>query len=188
MKKLLLALAIGASISTGASAVTCGINQQPDSTNSYCEDIPVTTNYTSVRDLFNQYSPEEKEIALKESCDQLYQGFISQLIMARDKFSLTCDAVCRVKRSSFLPLGVYSKGGDLGDQMFTDKLRWLARSVMEKDPELTNAGLIYQKFSKECRENERTVLRYLQRVVDTKFGGDVNKALEVLDNPQYNPQ
>ena len=185
MKKLLLALAIGASISTGASAVTCGINQQPDSTNSYCEDIPITTNYTSVRDIFNQYSPEEKEADLKAGCDQMYQIFLTRLMLVQRQKSLICDAVCKVKKQGYLPLGELSKVKSMPMVGFNAKLKWLAEAVLLEDPGLTNAAKIYNSFSEACHADDNIVIDMYQYVVDTKFGGDVNKMLELLDNPQH---
>lgn len=177
MKKLLLALAIGASISTGASAVTCGENQQPDYTNSYCEDVEVT-NYSSVQDVYDQYNPEQKETFIKDACDQLYQAFLTQLIEVRSHTTLICDAVCKVKRSSFLPLGELSKSDDPSMKFFNENLRWVATAVMKKDPELTSGDSIYYDFMKTCRNKPQTVLGIVQRVVDNRYGGDVNKILE----------
>lgn len=186
MKKLLLALAIGASISTGASAVTCGENQQPDYTNSYCEDVEVTTNYATIQDVFNDLTTEDQEQFMEESCDQLYQVFLNQLIEVRKHTTLICDAVCKVKRSSFLPLGEYSKVEGVSMTFFNNHLRWIATAVMKKDPELTSGDSIYNDFIKECRakNNTNNILDIYQRVVNTKFGGDVNKFLKFLDNPQ----
>ena len=181
MKKLLLALAIGASISTGASAVTCSENQQPDYTNSYCQDVEVTTNYSSMQDVYNDLDPKEKEEFMKDSCDGLYQTFLTQLINVRNYTTLTCDAVCKVQRSSFLPLGPLSKGEGLSMKMFNDQLRWIAKAVMIKDPELTSGDSIYFDFLKVCRANEHNILDIFQRVVNTKFGGDVNKFLKFVD-------
>lgn len=182
MKKLLLALAIGASISTGASAVTCGENQQPDYTNSYCVDDPqATTNYSSMQDVYNDLDPKEKEEFMKGSCDALYQAFLTQLINVREQTTLICDAVCKVKKSSFLPLGELSKSDDINMKFFNNHLRWIATAVMKKDPELTSGDSIYFDFLKECHANEHNVISIFQRVVDTKFGGDVNKALNAFN-------
>lgn len=182
MKKLLLALAIGASISTGASAVTCGENQQPDYTNSYCVDDPqATTTYSSMQDVYNDLNTEEQKEFMKESCDGFYQVFLTQLINVRSQTTLTCDAVCKVQRSSFLPLGPLSKGEGLSLKMFNNNLRWIAKAVMIKDPELTSGDSIYYDFLKVCHANPHTVISIFQRVVDTKFGGDVNKALNAFN-------
>ena len=185
MKKLLLALAIGASISTGASAVTCGENQQPDYTNSYCVDDPqATTNYSSMQDVYNDLDPKDKEEFMKGSCDGLYQVFLTQLIEVRNHTSLICDAVCKVKRSSFLPLGPLSKVEGVSMTFFNNHLRWIATAVMKKDPELTSGDSIYFDFLKECRANEQNVLGIYQHIANTKFGGDVNKLLEFIDTLQ----
>lgn len=182
MKKLLLALAIGASISTGASAVTCGENQQPDYTNSYCVDDPqATTTYSSMKDVYDDLNTEEQKEFMKESCDGFYQVFLTQLINVRSQTTLTCDAVCKVQRSSFLPLGPLSKGEGLSLKMFNDNLRWIAKAVMIKDPELTSGDSIYYDFLKVCHANPNTVISIFQHVVDTKFGGDVNKALNAFN-------
>lgn len=182
MKKLLLALAIGASISTGASAVTCGENQQPDYTNSYCVDDPqATTNYSSVYELYKDLDPEEQKEFVKPGCDQMYQKFLTQLIEVRNHTTLICDAVCKVKRSSFLPLGEFSDSEEISMKLFNDQLRWIATAVMKKDPELTSGDSIYYDFLKTCNANPYIVVRLYQRGVDTKFGGDVNKALKYLN-------
>lgn len=179
MKKLLLALAIGTAVSTGASAVTCGENQQPDYTNSYCVDDPqATTNYSSIQDVYDHYNLEQKEEFIKDACDQLYQTFLTQLINVRSQTTLTCNAVCKVQRSSFLPLGEYSKSDDINMKFFNTHLRWISRAVMIKDPELTSGDSIYYDFLKECRNNSHNVINILQRAVDNKYGGDVNKVLE----------
>lgn len=69
---------------------------------------------------------------------------------------------------------------------FNNHLRWIATAVMKKDPELTSGDSIYNDFIKECRakNNTNNILDIYQRVVNTKFGGDVNKFLKFLDNPQ----
>lgn len=183
MKKLLLALAIGTAVSTGASAVTCGENQQPDYTNSYCVDDPeaTTTNFKSINDLYNHFSPEQRETFIKESCDGLYQVFLTQLIDVRNHTTLICDSVCKVQRSSFLPLGEFSKGDNLGMKLFNDRLRWIAKAVMIKDPELTSGDSIYYDFLKVCRDNKYNVLNIIQGEVNSQYGGDVNKALKTLE-------
>jgi hypothetical protein len=184
MKKLLLALAIGTAISTGASAVTCGENQQPDYTNSYCVDDPqaTTTNYSSVYELYKDLDTEEQKEFVKPGCDQMYQVFLTQLIKVREQTTLICDAVCKVKRSSFLPLGEFSDSEDISMKLFNDQLRWIATAVMKKDPELTSGDSIYYDFLKTCNANPYMVVRLYQRGVDLKFGGDVNKALKYLGN------
>lgn len=182
MKKLLLALAIGASISTGASAVTCGENQQPDYTNSYCVDDPeATTTYSNIYDVYKDLTPEEREEAMKENCNGMYQLFISNLIAVQKYATLTCDAACKVQRSSFLPLGALSKGEGLDLKLFNDKLRWIAKAVMEKDPEITSGDSIYFDFMKVCRAHDNTILDIFQRLVDKQFGGDVNKFLKYVE-------
>ena len=179
MKKLLLALAIGASISTGASAVTCGENQQPDYTNSYCVDDPqATTTYSNVYDAYNQAEPKEKEEFIKDACDQLYQTFLTQLIDVRNHTTLICDKVCKVQRSSFLPLGELSKVEGVDITLFNQSLRWIAKAVMVKDPELTSGDSIYFDFLKTCRSKPGTVLKMIQHVVDTRYNGDVNRILK----------
>lgn len=183
MKKLLLALAIGTAISTGASAVTCGENQQPDYTNSYCVDDPqATTTYANMTDLYNDLDPKEQEEFITAGCNQMYQMFLTQLINVREQTTLICDAVCKVKRSSFLPLGEFSKADDINMKLFNNRLRWIATAVMKKDPELTSGDSIYYDFLKACQDNKHMVLRVYQRGVDLKFGGDVNKALKYLNN------
>lgn len=183
MKKLLLALAIGTAISTGASAVTCGENQQPDYTNSYCVDDPqATTTYSSMQDVYNDLDPKEKEEFVTGGCNGLYQTFLTQLINVRSQTSLICDAVCKVKKSSFLPLGEWSKDGDINIVLLNQSLRWVATAVMKKDPELTSGDSIYFDFLKRCQEKPGAVINIFQRIVDTKFGGDVNKALKFIDS------
>ena len=185
MKKLLLALAIGASISTGASAVTCGENQQPDYTNSYCVDDPqATTTYSSMQDVYNDLDPKEKEEFMKDSCDGLYQTFITQLVNVRSQVTTTCNALCKVRRSSFMPLGPLSRGDNISIKMFNDQLRYIAGAVMLKDPEITSGDSIYFDFLKVCNANQHTILEIFQRVVDLKFGGDVNKFLKYLETLQ----
>lgn len=182
MKKLLLALAISASISTGASAVTCGENQQPDYTNSYCVDVEATTTYSSMYEFYKGLNNDEKEEFLKAGCDQMYQAFITQLIAVRSHTTLICDTVCKVKKSSFLPLGEFSNSEDISMKLFNDQLRWIATAVMKKDPELTSGDSIYFDFLKTCRANEFMVVRLYQRAVDLKFGGDVNKAIKYMNS------
>ena len=187
MKKLLLALAIGTAISTGASAVTCGENQQPDYTNSYCVDDPqATTTYSSMKDVYDDLNTEEQKMFVTEGCNGLYQIFLTQLINVRNQTSLICDAVCKVKKSSFLPLGPLSKNGDINTKLLNNDLRWTAKAVMEKDPELTSGDSIYFDFLKRCQVYPGAVIDVYQRIVDAKFGGDVNKAIEFFENnPQF---
>lgn len=187
MKKLLLALAIGTAISTGASAVTCGENQQPDYTNSYCVDDPqATTTYSSMQDVYNDLDTKEKEMFVTEGCNGMYQIFLTQLINVRSRTTLTCDAVCKVQRSSFLPLGAFSKSDDMSTKLLNNSLKWVAKAVMEKDPELTSGDSIYYDFLKRCQVYPGAVLNFYQRIIDAKFGGDVNKAIEFFDNnPQF---
>lgn len=182
MKKLLLALAIGTAVSTGASAVTCGENQQPDYTNSYCVDDPqATTNYATMQDVYNDLDAEGQKEFITAGCNQMYQMFLTQLIEVRNHTTLICDAVCKVQRSSFLPLGAFSKADDINMKLFNNRLRWIAAAVMKKDPELTSGDSIYYDFLKACQDNPHMVIRVYQRGVDLKFGGDINKALNYLN-------
>ena len=132
-------------------------------------------------ELYKDLDPEEQKDFVKPGCDQMYQKFLTQLIEVRNHTTLICDAVCKVKRSSFLPLGEFSDSEEISMKLFNDQLRWIATAVMKKDPELTSGDSIYYDFLKTCNANPYIVVRLYQRGVDLQFGGDVNKALKYLN-------
>lgn len=200
MKKLALAIAVGISMSAGA--VTCGENQQPDYTNSYCEDVEVEYDFKDMKDFWNRIDDFERAEIMDEGCKQLYNVYVGQLMALHNGkgTTLLCDAECKVKRSSFKPLGVLSEcrnetineslpgiqiSSCIGIDNFNQQLRWLGASVMKEDPEISNPEKLINSFNNICYNNGRqTVVDFLQLVADKKFGGDVNKMFKYAEKFQ----
>lgn len=169
MKKLLFIGLLG--LSVNGYAVTCGENQEPDPTNSYCEDVvSADGSYVSVEALIKDIYSSNPQGFMSENCRDLYNIWVGRYMETLDK-RRQCGIKCQLK--GFKPFGL--------KQTPLDKdVKILSEEIAKSDPEFSQPGIYNALFHKICETPKglKTVTLLYEEIAKHHFNNDPNKLAE----------